>query len=43
VLVRKGCESAEADSSAHLGVGWRGAANDKGLVFVDPRLRLWLP
>jgi hypothetical protein len=40
VLVREGCESVEADSSAHLGVGGSGAANDKSLMFGDPRLRL---
>src|ERR1700730_11927069 len=30
----------ETDSSAHFRVGWSGTANDKGLFFGDPRLRL---
>src|SRR5579863_8490171 len=33
VLVREGCESVEADFSAHLGVSGSGAANDKSLMF----------
>ncbi len=40
VLVREHCEGLEADSSAHLGVGWSGAANDKSWIFGDRRLRL---
>jgi hypothetical protein len=32
VLVRERCESVKADSSAHLRVGWNGAANDKSLL-----------
>src|SRR5581483_5723716 len=40
VLVREGCERIEADSSAHLGVGGSGAANDKCWVFADRRFRL---
>src|SRR5579859_4751891 len=40
VVVREGCESVEADSSAHLGVGGSGTANDECLVFADRRFRL---
>jgi len=29
----------ETDSSAHFRVGWGGTANDKSLIFGDPRLR----